>query len=178
MKYCSKCGKELPDEAKFCTDCGEQCDKNEEYAKSRNAGYANVSGNEFYSGNANGYNVGGNMSGNNGYNGAYNYGSSDGYGQNANLANNPGYKSSGLKTAAKVFMIISCAICGVLFLANIYLGIVAALSCLVPLCWQIPMTIVYFEKLKNGERIGTGFKVCSLLFVSLVAGILMLCDND
>lgn len=175
MKYCSKCGKELPDEAKFCTDCGESCDKNEEYAKSRNAGSANVNGNEFYSGNANGYNVCGNMNGNNnGYNGNYNYGY-NGYGQNAN---NQSSKSSGLKTAAKVFMIISCAMCGVLFLANIYLGIVAALSCLVPLFWQLPMTIVYFEKLKNGERVGTGFKVCSLLFVSLVAGILMLCDND
>ena len=167
MKYCSKCGKELPDEAKFCTDCGESCDKNEEYAKSQNAGSANVNGNEFYSGNANGYNVGGNMNGNNnGYNG---------YGQNAN---NQSSKSSGLKTAAKVFMIISCAMCGVLFLANLYLGIARALSYLIPLCWQLPMTLVYFEKVKNGERVGTGFKVCSLLFVSLVAGILMLCDND
>jgi len=40
------------------------------------------------------------------------------------------------------------------------------------------MTVVYFRKVKNHEPIGTGFKVCSLLFVSLVGGILMLVDND
>ena len=171
MKYCSKCGKELPDEAKFCTDCGESCNKNEGYTSNQNAGSGNMNGNEFYSGNANGYNAGGN---NNGYNRNYNYGY-NGYGQNTNNASS---KSSGLKTAAKVFMIISCAMCGVLFLANIYFGIARALSYLVPLCWQLPMTLVYFEKVKNGERVGTDFKVCSLLFVNIVAGILMLCDND
>ena len=175
MKYCSKCGKELPDEAKFCTDCGEPCNKNERYTNGRNAGYGNMNGNEFYSGNANGYNAGGNMGGNNDcYNGNYNY-EYNGYGRNANSVNS---ESSGLKTAAKVFMFIACAMCCVLFLINIYLGITRALDYLIPLFWQLPMTIVYFEKLKNGERVGTGFKVCSLLFVSLVAGILMLCDND
>ena len=177
MKYCSKCGKELPDEAKFCTDCGEPCNKNEGYTNGQNVGSANMNGNEFYSGNASGYNAGGNtgMGGNNNvYNANYNYGY-NGYGQNAN---NTTSKNSGLKTAAKVFMIISCAMCGLLFLANIYLGIIRAFSYLLPLCWQIPMTIVYFEKIKNGERVGTGFKVCSLIFVSIVAGILMLCDND
>ena len=72
---------------------------------------------------------------------------------------------SGLKIAAKIFMI----------LGTIGLGI----SCfLIPLAWCIPMTVVYFSKTKKGEPIGTGFKVCCLLFVSLIAGILMLCDED
>ena len=49
---------------------------------------------------------------------------------------------------------------------------------LIPLCWCIPMTVSYCRKIKNGESVSTGFKVCSLLFVSLIAGVLMLCDNS
>ena len=71
--------------------------------------------------------------------------------------------SSGLKTVAKVFMIISCVIMG---------------FWLIPLAWTLPMTLSYCDKIKRGEKVGTGFKVCTLLFVSGIAGILMLCDND
>ena len=39
------------------------------------------------------------------------------------------------------------------------------------------MTVHYFNAVKNGEKLTTGFKVCTLLFVSLVAGIVMLCDE-
>ena len=70
--------------------------------------------------------------------------------------------SSGLKTAAKVLLIIGTVIQGFY---------------LVPLLWCLPMTISYFRKVKNNEEITSGFKVCVLLFVNAVAGILMLCDN-
>lgn len=70
---------------------------------------------------------------------------------------------SGLKIAAKVFMIIAT---------------VCSAWCLIPLAWTLPMTISYSRKIKAGEPVGVGFKICSLLFVSLIAGILMLCDND
>ena len=49
---------------------------------------------------------------------------------------------------------------------------------IIPLAWCLPMTIIYNRKIKNGEVVGTGFKVCSLLFVNTIAGILMLCDNN
>ncbi len=49
---------------------------------------------------------------------------------------------------------------------------------LIPLLWTIPMTISVFKKSKNGTKISTGFKVCVLLFVNLIAGIILLCDND
>lgn len=49
---------------------------------------------------------------------------------------------------------------------------------LIPLYWCIPMTIIYFKKVKNNEPISVGFKICSLLFVSLIGGVLMLCDNE
>ena len=70
---------------------------------------------------------------------------------------------SGLATAAKVLMIIS----------TVFMGLY-----IIPLAWCIPMTISYSKKLESGEPISTGFKVCTLLFVNLISGILMLCDKD
>lgn len=72
-------------------------------------------------------------------------------------------RSSGTITATKVFLIISC----------IFQGIY-----IIPLAWCLPITISYFKKIKNNQPIGTGLKVCTLLFVNLIAGILMLCDNN
>lgn len=71
---------------------------------------------------------------------------------------------STLKTVAKVFMILSC--------------VVGAFCFFIPLLWTLPMTIKYCNAIKNNESVSTGFKVCTLLFVSMIAGILMLCDND
>lgn len=72
-------------------------------------------------------------------------------------------KSKTLKTIAKIFMILGCVFTG---------------FAIIPLAWTLPMTIVYCDKIKRGEKVGIGFKVCSLLFVSMVAGILMLCDEN
>lgn len=72
-------------------------------------------------------------------------------------------QSSGLKTAAKVFMVLGC--------------IINAFFYLIPLCWCIPMTVHYFNSVNNHKPVGTGFKVCSLLFVSFLGGIFMLCDS-
>ena len=49
---------------------------------------------------------------------------------------------------------------------------------LIPLCWTIPMTVNYWKAVKDNQPVSTAFKVCSLIFVSLIAGIVMLCDND
>ncbi len=78
-------------------------------------------------------------------------------GVNKNLIN-----TSRLGIVAYVFMLISTILMG---------------FWLIPLSWALPMTIVYFNKITKGEKIETGFKVCCLLFVSLIAGILMLCDK-
>lgn len=71
--------------------------------------------------------------------------------------------SETLTTVAKVFMILGC--------------VSGAICYLIPLIWCIPMTVHYFNAIKRGEKLSTGFKVCSLLFASLVAGIVMLCDK-
>lgn len=79
--------------------------------------------------------------------------------------NQPGKRreNDGLGTAAKVFLVLGCIAEGWLLL---------------PLAWCLPITISIFGKINRGEKIGTGLKVCSLLFVNLIGGILLLCRSD
>lgn len=63
----------------------------------------------------------------------------------------------------KVFLILGCIVQGWLLL---------------PLAWCVPITVSVFHRLRDGRPVGTGLKVCTLLFVSLVAGICLLCMND
>ena len=72
---------------------------------------------------------------------------------------------SGTATVAKAFMIL-----GTVLMA---LGTV-----LIGLAWCLPMTIHYCNCLKTGRPVGTGFKICCMLFVSFIGGILMLCDSS
>ena len=73
-----------------------------------------------------------------------------------------GHKS-GLVTAAKVLMILSCIATGWL---------------LIPLAWLIPMTVKISHRETRPEKLSSGFKVCVLLFGNMLAGILLLCDNE
>ena len=82
---------------------------------------------------------------------------------NENLNTDQGKETSSLKTIALVFMIIATVISG---------------FSIIPLAWMIPMTVYYYKSIKNKESVSTGFKVCTLIFVSLISGILMLCDQD
>lgn len=152
MKYCSKCGNELMDEAVFCPKCG--CAVN-------------------------------------------------GAAINVDLQQEQSTPhESTMSTLAKVFMIISVVISGFELIFSAFMGsvsfpllfyyssyddemagataliVILVLITLASFFAHLIMTIVYFKKLKRGEPIGTAFKVCSLIFVSLVAGILMLCDKD
>lgn len=70
---------------------------------------------------------------------------------------------SELKRIAKVFMIIAT------FILAIFI---------VPLIWCLPMLRDYSNKIENGEPISSDFKVRILLFVSPIAGILLLLDKD
>ena len=61
------------------------------------------------------------------------------------------------------------------------LGCIATGWSIIPLLWTVPMTVHVFRKLDAREPIGVGFKICALLFVNLVAGIMLLCmdlDKD
>ena len=72
-------------------------------------------------------------------------------------------ESDTLDTVIKVFLIIGCITQGWMLL---------------PLAWCLPITISIFNRMRDKKPIGTGLKVCSLLFVSLVAGICLLCRNE
>lgn len=69
----------------------------------------------------------------------------------------------GLVTAIKIFLILGCIVQGIL---------------IIPLAWCLPITISIFNKLKTGEPIGVGVKVCTLLFVNFIAGILLISRAD
>lgn len=80
-------------------------------------------------------------------------------------ANTSAYKkNSSLDTAIKVFMILACIADSSFFL--------------IMLIWTIPMTISAWNKMENGEEISVGFKICYLLFVGKLAGILLLCRGE
>ena len=99
------------------------------------------------------------------YNNASRYTQNPGY-QNYNGAytyNAVPQRDSSLATAAKVFLIIGCVSLGWL---------------LIPLAWCLPITIKICNCLRDHQPISTGLKVCALLFVNLVAGILLLCMDD
>ena len=100
--------------------------------------------------------------------------------------------NNGLLTAAKVFMIIGCVayptiglIYGLLLLtvtiatAPMIIGAIVFIICFcIPLSWTIPLTVTVNKKIRNREPIGVGIKICTLLFVNMVAGILLLCHNE
>jgi hypothetical protein len=73
-------------------------------------------------------------------------------------------ESNGLKIAAKIFLILGA----VVTLYTIWFSFI----------WSIPMIIIYFNKVKKGEKIGIGFKIASMLLVSMIGGIIMLCDKE
>ena len=72
-------------------------------------------------------------------------------------------RDSTLMTVAFVFNIIGCIIFA---------------SFIIPLAWMIPMTVSLNDKIKNNEPISVGFKVCNLIFVSLISGILLLVGDE
>ncbi|MBO4422908.1 MAG: hypothetical protein J5879_05685 [Clostridia bacterium] len=69
-----------------------------------------------------------------------------------------------LQKVSFIFMIIGCVSVGWM---------------LIPLAWCIPMTIKYYKALKEGKalELPMAFKICTLIFVSLVSGIIMLIDK-
>ena len=78
----------------------------------------------------------------------------------------PASKEEGLtaiETVAFVFMII---------------GTIAMAFAIIPLVWCIPMTIHAKKAMDDHQKIGVGFKVCTLLFVSLIGGILLLVRDE
>ena len=58
------------------------------------------------------------------------------------------------------------------------IGTIAMAFAIIPLLWCIPMTIHVKKAMDDHQKIGVGFKVCTLLFVSLIGGILLLVRDE
>lgn len=151
MKYCTHCGAEIDENAEICRNCGCRV----EGAKAA-----------------------------------------------TNQTDNSSKSDDVLGKAAKVFMILSIVaiVLGALFNLIIAGGvnllngtnefteeelgmaqtmyIILAVCELIALAWVIPMTISVSRRVKNCEPIGTGFKVCVLIFVNIISGILLLCRKE
>ena len=90
--------------------------------------------------------------------------------QNRNIysRNNSGLilsNDSGLVIAVKIILVVKCIL---IAFSTFGFGLIRT----------IPMTISYFQNIKKGNPISKAFKVCTLLFVSLIAGILMFIDDE
>lgn len=110
-------------------------------------------------------------------------------------------RKSGCSVAAKVFMVISLVSYAIAFVFALILWLIALFATqdspsitpeieiavlttfiymlffLVFLIVVSCMTAKYFKNINKGKEIGMAFKICTLLFVNMIAGILMLCDD-
>ena len=59
----------------------------------------------------------------------------------------------------------------------IFMSAVLALA-LIPLLWTIPMIKSYYCNVYSRKRISVGFSFCVFLFISRIAGLILLCSND
>ena len=149
---CTCCGQEVSNKERFCPNCGEN---NENFVEEINA----QQNNSYYNNQSihrAPINPTNSQSNTNSTTNLYVY-------SQTNVVANKKKDISSSQKAAKVFMII---------------GTVASVLYLFPLIWTIPMTVSYCNKINSGEKVSIGFKICALIFVNTIAGILMLCDNN
>lgn len=57
------------------------------------------------------------------------------------------------------------------------LSLVGSCVFIIPLAWMIPMSVISWGIYKGTKANTVAFDVCTLIFCSLVAGILLLCSN-
>ena len=73
---------------------------------------------------------------------------------------------SDVKMAAFVLCVITCVVYAVTIVG------------LFGLIWCLPMTLKINKSIKENEPLSPGFKICVLLFVNTIAGVLLLVDKD
>ena len=77
------------------------------------------------------------------------------------------------------FMIISWALNILLIIVFFGIPYYCLMLGILPLLWKIPMTIYFANHLlRSKTKISIAFKICTLIFVSIIAGICMLCNKD
>ena len=81
----------------------------------------------------------------------------------SNPSNTGERKDSICGTIAFVFMVLTCVTVG---------------FAIIPLAWMIPMTVSYYNHMEKHEPVSVGFKVCVLIFLNFISGILLLVDEN
>ena len=111
-------------------------------------------------------------------------------------------RPSGLTTATQVIMIINTVLYSLmlfftvgcwffsLIMANTnlpgtsefgavaFIYLICTVACTYWFTLHLCMTRSYISKVKKGEPISMTFKVCSLIFLNVLTGVLMLCNNE
>lgn len=95
-------------------------------------------------------------------------------------------------------MVLTCASCGISAVSCLIIGlyftvngayndvgmacgvgmIVMAICSLIALAWVIPLTVYVFRRTKARAPVSTAAKVCILIFVNVISGILLLCMKE
>lgn len=107
------------------------------------------------------------------------------------MENNKKVKANGLQIAAQVFMIIGCIfsaiwtifvflICNALGRTpnKIYIAFFFSGICFIKFVFSIVMTVLYSNKVEKHIKPSVIFKLLTLFFVDILAGIFMLSDNS
>ena len=154
MKYCVNCGEKVLDNAPMCAKCGfwlkEYTLKDIKHCKDCGEKITDID---------------------------------DDYLECPNCGEDIEPKINPYRKGAQVFMILAIAIriifaiaCIVLAgISGVYEWLIYMYLSLIALAWIIPMAISLTRQIENGLSVSTSFGVCTLLFVSLIAGILLLC---
>lgn len=74
-------------------------------------------------------------------------------------------KKSEVDTLIEIFLLIACIINGIATLG-------------IALAWCIPMRKIILNDMRNGVPVSIAMKVCTILFVNTIAGILLFCRDE
>ena len=169
MKYCTHCEKEFDDEVNFCPVCGSAVSEKEQPPKK-----CPTCGKEFEEETNFCSSCGTLITKNNIIQDDSNNSISI---KNSNFLTSP--PASAIRFIL-AFMIISCIINFGLIMQFLTFEEYAAMMFIgfLPLLWKIPMTIYFRKCASTLKQTGTAFKVCTMFFVSFVAGIILICNDD
>lgn len=78
--------------------------------------------------------------------------------------NKSNYYSDSMKSVIWILLVLSC--------------VLGAFALLIPLAWCIPISLAIKKKLDKNEPIDMGLKICTLLLVNVIVGILLLCGSE
>lgn len=175
MNCCSNCGSFVPDDAVFCSKCGSKISQQvSQPSESYQQAYANHidsqqvqvnqdSNSQVYANQA--FNLQPQLNqANQNYNAQYQTNASWQPTDAVYFDVKPAMsdKDRTLRLIAFIFNLIST---------------IAVCWALIPLAWMIPMTVVSWGIYKGTRKNTVAFGVCTLIFLSLVGGILLLCSQ-